>query len=157
MATPLDPSRDGGPPSDIETPAEDLALRDQMARVSDEKAYALKDPGTPWKEWWYLHASKWYIGLGLLIVDVWIVASWIEANSPLGLVLSLATALYLEFLLYQYLWHVPSPGDRRTRDRFRPSWFRPVEHGRWTPGSVRTGDRRGLPDPGDGPSPDEFL
>jgi hypothetical protein len=119
-----------------------------------ERTAALRDPGPSWKEWLYGEAIKWWLGIVLLIVDSWIAVGWAEAGGWLELGASLVAALYLEFLLYQYLWH---PYDPSRRGAFRPSWRRPFEVGRWSPDrpQVLEAARRGLR--GDEPDPRHFL
>ncbi len=120
-------------PERVESAEEWARLEEQYDRVKEEKRRALADPGPGWREWWFRSASKWYIGLGLLIADAWIVTFWIEEGSVVAAFATLAVLLYLEFLLYQYLWYRPAPTVRADRAKFRPSWHRPVRFGRWTP------------------------
>jgi hypothetical protein len=140
-----------------EGPLERAALRDQMDRVQAEKHGALLDPGPSWREWWFFSASKWYVGLGLLIIDSWILGTWIEAGLWVGALLSLLAAFYLEFLLYQYLYYRPHPDSVRRRGQERSPWVHPVEFGRWTPEghAIRSGGT--VHRASDGPSPEEFL
>jgi hypothetical protein len=129
-----------------------------VARSRDEveKEAARREPGLPWREWTLYQAIPWWLGIVLLIPDAWIIVTFIELDNPIALVLSLAATLYLEFLLYRYLWYRPSEG-RKNRGAFRPSWYRPVEFGRWTPEgeALRRGERFGPTS--DAPRPDEFL
>jgi len=130
-----------------------MTLEDQ---VDAEKARALQEPGPGWRQWFLQNALRWYYALGVLIVDIQIIVFWFELGSVVGLGLSLAGALYLEFLLYRYLWYRPHPEAMRYK-AFRRTWFRPTEYGRWTPEAdlVRTGIS--LPSPDEGPNPKEFL
>jgi len=100
-------------------------------RVVAEKARALEEPGPSWRTWALHSLLRWYYMLGILIADVQIVVYWYEVGSVVGLVLSLAAALYLEFLLYRILWYRPRPDAPRLH-QFHRTWFRPVEYGRWT-------------------------
>jgi hypothetical protein len=135
------------------------ATFDSVTRTREEldKHRALQEPGLPWREWVLYRAVPWWLGIALLIPDASIVVTWIELDNVIGLVLSLGAALYLEFLLYRYLWYRPDPYGKRRRGPFRPSWTRPVEFGRWTPEgeAQRRGERPGAT--GNTPHPDEFL
>lgn len=127
-------------------------------RAYQEKLEALRDPGPSWREWFFFRAAKWYIGLGFLMIDGIVAVQWFELGSYLGLGLSLAGALYLEYLLWEYLWFQPEIADLPRRgERFRGTWRRPVLYGRWTPEADQV--RAGTPlVRGDaGPDPREFL
>jgi hypothetical protein len=113
------------------------------SRVKLEKELALREPGPSWREWFYFTAVKPWLVVGFLIADAWIATGWVEAGSYLGLSVSLAVAVYLEFMLYRYLWYRPDPEEARPRTAFRPTWSRPVRYGRWTPEAERL--RAGLP------------
>lgn len=96
----------------------------------EEREAALRNPGQSWRDWFYGVALKWWIGLGIVIVDSWIVAGWVEVAGWLELAGSLAIAIYLEYLLFQYLWH---PYQPEFHGKFRRSWKTPFEVGRWIP------------------------
>jgi hypothetical protein len=134
--------------------ASDPQFRVVVDQVQAQKKAALADPGPSWKEWALHSALKWYIGLGLLIVDGWVVDFWLLQGTYLGL-LTLAPLLYAEYLLWQYLWHRPQ--DLRTGHRAprRRVWLHPVRFGRWTPEADLA--RKGELVPADQPSPAEFL
>ncbi len=138
------------------SPEEDIAFRDRVEKVAEEKRQALKDPGPTWREWFFFEATKWWIGLGLFILDIWIVIGWAEAGSLLLGLGILAVALYLEFLLARYLWHRPAE-HRARRGTFHPTWYLPVEVGIWTPEAAEL--RAGRPVTGltEDPRPEEFL
>jgi hypothetical protein len=128
------------------------------SRVQLEKELALREPGPSWREWAFFTGFKPWLGVVFLIADAWIAAAWLEAGNLIALALSLFAAVYLEFLLYRYLWYRPDPEDARDRTTFRPTWTRPVRYGRWTPEAERV--RAGLPleaAPERGPDPREFL
>jgi hypothetical protein len=127
-------------------------LREQLDRVAEEKRRALEDPGPSWREWALQSAAKWWIGLGLVIVDAWLIVECIDLGNGLLILPVLVLALYSEFLLYRFLWYEPS--DVRRNRRFQRTWYRPVAYGRWTPEAdyVRT-----HPGPVNGPNPDDFL
>lgn len=126
----------------------------------EAKRQALDDPGPSWRQWFYRSFLKAYVILGFVILDSWVAGSWAEPSVNLvGLVPSLAFAVYLEVLLYRYLWERPSPEEAADRRRpFRPTWLRPRLFGIWTPEAERA--QAGLdPVPGAaaGPDPSEFL
>lgn len=139
------------------TPEEESALQAQLTVVEEEKRRALLDPGPSWHDWFLFDASKWWVGLGLFVVDVWIVTTWLALGSFVGMALSLVGAVYAEYLLAQYLWYRPTGRSTRDTGRFGRSWHHPFEYGRWTPDAVlakTTADRR----PPEGtPDPREFL
>lgn len=143
--------------TDGERPAGDGVTAETLQdRVAAEKARALEEPGASWRTWLYQSALRGYYFLGMLIVDAQVVVFWIEVPSLTGLVASLAVALYLEFLLYRYLWYRPR-SDARPRRPFRRTWLRPAEYGRWTPEAdlVRAGVSIYRTE--QGPNPKEFL
>lgn len=134
--------------------ASDPEFRVIVDRVAAEKKAALAHPGPSWKEWALHSALKWYIGLGFLIVDGWLIDYWVIAGAYLGL-LTLVPALYAEYLVWQYLWH--RPDELRTGHRLPPRsrWVHPVKYGRWTPEADLVG--KGEVVPAEQPSPEEFL
>ncbi len=130
-------------------PSDRRAERRRLAALADA------DPGPSWREWLFGEAFKWWLGLALLIVDGWIVAGWIEAGALVPLVLSISAAIYLEYLLYQYLWHPYRP---ELRGKFRRSWLHPFEVGRWCPEHARLRQGGVVPvEEGAGPDPRNFL
>lgn len=141
----------------VGTPDAERDLELHLDRVAEEKRLAREDPGPSWSEWFFFDAAKWWIGIVFLIVDAWVVGYWLEVSNLAGLIVSLAAALYLEFLGYRFLWYRPKDDDERAPGPFRATWARPVEFGRWTPEGVRL--RSGLPvERADGhPDPREFL
>jgi len=145
------------------SPEEEQAILEGVERVEAEKRRALLEPGPSWREWFLYDGAKWWLGLVFLIVDVWVVGSWIYGGSfaaprLVEALLSLAVALYLEVLLYLYLWRRPSDTALSRHRPFRRSWRALREFGRWTPEAARI--RAGHP-PVVGPDgtvhPDEFL
>jgi hypothetical protein len=138
------------------TPEEEVAYRDRLEQVVEEKRRALADPGPPWKEWFLYDGAKWWVGLAFLIADIWIIATGLEAGSLLIALAPLLPASYLQLLAWRYLWYRPIESRSYRRD-FRPTWTRPVEFGRWTPEGalVRAGGR--VASGPQGPNPKEFL
>ncbi len=139
------------------SPGDELADESLEDRVKQEKARALEEPGPSWRTWWFQRALRGYYLLGMLIVDVQVVVGWYEVGSAVGLVVCLVIAVYLEFLLYRYLWYRPRADAAPPRGRFRPTWVRPSEYGRWTPEAdlVRAGHPIYRAE--EGPNPKEFL
>lgn len=118
--------------ADTEIPWDrDLEGASPEDRVAAEKARALREPGPSWRTWLLQSALRAYYILGILVADVQVVVLWIELGSVVGLVVSLILAIYLEFLLYRYLWYRPRP-EALTERVFHRTWYRPVEYGRWT-------------------------
>jgi hypothetical protein len=146
-----------GPEEPVLTPEEQFDLEVRLGRVAEEKKRALAEPGPSWRQWWFHDASKWYVGLAFLILDVWVVAYGFEAGALFGAVGILVVAGYAEFLLYRYLYYRPHPGDHGGARGFRRTFTRPVPFGRWTPEAdlVRAGGT--LVPEEEGPSPKEFL
>jgi hypothetical protein len=128
MAQGIDPAQERADAG--EDPLQRQMLRDQLDRVAEEKRRALDDPGPTWREWALQSAAKWWIGLGFLIVDAWLIAGLYDLGvAAFVYVGSLALAFYAEFLVWRVLWY--EPGDFRRK--FRRTWYRPVAYGRWTP------------------------
>ncbi len=144
---------------DLPDPQEEAALQARYDRVLEEKRMALEHPGLSWHDWFLFDGAKWWVGLVDLIVDSWIVAYWYGLGNFLLLGLSLAAALYGEFLLYRFLWYRPRdderPAPRSGPGSLRARLVRPVPCGRWTPEAagyvsvMRSSDGT--------PNPHEFL
>ncbi len=98
---------------------------------------ALQDPGPTWAEWLVGSFAKVWLALGYFVVDTWICLTWATPFNPTGLALSLAAALYLEFLLWRYFWYAPDREEDLRTLPFHPSWSRLTRFGRWTPQSQR--------------------
>ena len=123
----------------------------------EEKEAALADPGPTWRQFFYREFLKWWGGLFFLVVDSWIVASFLRPLELWAMVPALVVAGYLEYLLYLYLWRRPNLDRESRRGPFLRTWYRPVRFGRWTPEGEDI--RRGI-DPAPpvaGPDPREFL
>lgn len=124
----------------------------------EERQRALADPGPTWTEYFFRDFLRWWTGLGFMIIDAVIVSSFLRPPALLPLLLSLAAAVYLEFLLYEYFWHNPKWEELPARPH--RSWrraIRPVVAGRWTLAyrQIREG---GLPPrPGAGPDAADFM
>ncbi len=144
-----------------ETPPPDegerFALEARMDRVAEEKRRALGEPGPTWREWWFQSGSKWYVGLGFLILDVWLLSAAFEAGAATLGFLALLPALYAEFLLYRFLYYQPPVGPSASEGRFRRTWTRPVEYGRWTREAAIEKAGGTVPRAEGGPDPREFL
>jgi hypothetical protein len=139
------------------TPEEEEQLQARLDAVAEEKRLARLAPGPSWRDWFLYDASRWWIGLALLIVDSWIVVGWLPTGDLLALGVSLVGAIYLEYLLGQYLWHRPGELPTRRSGVFRPTWVHPFPYGRWTPEAVAV-RAHGPSVLGDGsPDPKEFL
>jgi hypothetical protein len=122
-----------------------------------DRSAAVADPGVPWKDWFYFSFLKVWIGLGFLIVDAMVAGFFAEQRQYVGLVLGTAAAFYLEFLAYRFLWTRPGPEEERSTP-YRPSWYRPVRFGRWTPEAWHPeAFARHVPTTTGGPDPHEFL
>jgi hypothetical protein len=122
-----------------------------------ERRAAQADPGVPWREWFYFSFLKVWIALAFLIADGLVIGFFVEARSIPGLIGGTAIALYLEFLAFQILWRRPGPDEERFTP-YRPSFYRPVRHGRWTPEAWHPEQfARHLPSTVAGPDPNEFL
>jgi len=121
----------------------------------EQKRRALAEPGPSWKEWLYFTAFRWWMGILFLIVDSWIVATFLVIRAWLPLAAATATAIYLEILIYGYFWHRPDPDRPRPEGRFR---WPPYQVGRWTPEGfrIRSGQAQ-LPVGEKSPDPREFL
>jgi hypothetical protein len=98
---------------------------------------ALADPGPTWGEWLVGPFAKVWVALGFFVIDSWIFVLWAVPLSLLGMVLSLAVATYLEFLLWRYLWYAPDREEDIRSLPFHPTWARLTRFGRWTPQSSR--------------------
>ncbi len=114
-------------------PASEGYDSDALDVLQRERQAALDDPGPSWREWFLYSGAKWWVGVGFLIVDAWVITSWFNPFNPLGIGLSLAACLYLEYLAYGYLWHRPAELRPSGSPAFRPTWYRLREFGRWTP------------------------
>lgn len=152
----------GGGRRDREGPRTDVtreraALRAQLDAVAEEKQRALEDPGPSWHDWWYFSASKWYVLIGFLILDVWVGGFWVEAGYGAVALASVVALLYGEFLLYEYLWRRPALPERGRAPPFRRTWWRPVEVGRWTPEAAARARTGALPGEDDAPDLHEFV
>ncbi len=121
----------------------------------DARKRALADPGPSWSEWLYSTAFKWWLGIAFLIVDSWIVTTFLEAGAWVLLFACTIGAVYLEYLLFRYLWARPEEIRRGSRPRRR---WPPFEVGRWTPEGRRARETGIVPTAEPAPSdPREFL
>lgn len=124
--------------------------------TEEERLQALEDPGVPWRDWFYFSFLKVWVCLGFLILDGLVAGAFAESRNFVGLFVALLIAVYLEFVLFQYLWIRPGPDDLRA-STFAPSWYRPARVGRWTPETFYP-ERFRMAKPSEtGPDPNEFL
>jgi|HubBroStandDraft_1064217.scaffolds.fasta_scaffold276358_1 hypothetical protein len=152
MALPYGEVPEGEPTAEAE-----LAYRERLEEVVEEKRRALEDPGPPWGEWFRHDGAKWWLGLAFLVIDTWFIAGGFEAGLAVVGIALLVPVTYLQLLLWRYLWYRP-PLDRPARGGFHRTWLRPVEFGRWTPeGVVVRTQGRGALGPEGGPNPKDFL
>jgi len=151
MASPKDAANYGKPGAPA--PEEELSIAERLDLVEEEKRRALADPGPSWTEWFLYSGAKWWMGLLFLIIDVWVIVTWIELGSLVLLLASLVLVSYAEFLLWRYLWYRPSEWHRD----FHATWFTPVRFGRWTPEGAQVRAGTPLGEFEDGPNPHEFL
>ncbi len=150
---PPDPTPDRGSRRWFGLPSGD----DVPIEVRREMEAARKDPGPSWREWFFFQGAKWWIGVGFLTVDVWILVGALTTGVPVALAL-LALAVYLETVTYEYLWHRPEGGSRRGPVPLRLRWIRPVPLGRWTPEAEELRRGRAVSGATDAaPDPREFL
>jgi len=140
--------------------SESFAARAKAADEFDrEKQEAITNPGPGWKEWFLFSGAKTWVVLGFFVIDSWVFAYWFSPFNPAGMGLSLAAAVYLEFLAYCYLWERANP-ERAARPTkpFRPNFRRLREVGRWTPEGVRAKQQGTTPEQTTGgPRREEFL
>src|SRR5579863_6826103 len=84
---------------------------------------AVQEAGPTWEQWAKGPFSKTYLALGFFIGDILLLVTGLQPVNPLVLV-AVLLALYLEFLVWQYLWYRPNP-DRESRSgTFQPTLFR---------------------------------
>jgi hypothetical protein len=143
-------------PQGADTSTSFAARAEKAVAWEEETEKALADPGPGWKEWFLFSGAKIWVALGFFVIDIWIVESWLAPVNAVGLGLSIAAAVYLEFLAYRYLWYRWDPEAPRESGPFRPTLFRPREFGRWTHEGVLA--KQGLLPSGDaGPRREDFL
>ena len=133
-----------------------------LPRLTGEaRRQAIADPGLSWSDWFYRSFARAWMVLLFLILDVFVISAFGAPLDIPAMIVGLVLATYGEYLLYQYLWHTPSTRrHHRGREAFRPTWFRPVEFGRWTAEAalVKAGKLPAYgPDEPVGPDPREFL
>ena len=159
MASLLHPTDEPRPPPTPKGTLTDKGTQELLDNVEEEKRRAREEPGLSWRDWLYFSGFRWWSVIAFLVLDSWVAVEWISLGIYLAIAPSLLLAAYAEFLLYQVLWYrpeLPLP-RRRPGERFRPSWVRPVEVGRWTPEKalLDRGAVTGLPP--DAIDPNEFL
>ena len=131
--------------------------------TEEERKAALAHPGPTWTDYFFRSFLKAWIALGYLILDVFVVGFWLENHLYVGILPSLVAAVYLEWLLWAYLYYEPHGGASASQRR-EPGLDRflfPVTFGRWTEPGDRV--RHGLSPysreavEAAGPDPAEFL
>jgi hypothetical protein len=143
----------GGFPDDAGGPIESSAFGE--SREQEAKRRALEDPGASWKEWLYFVAFKWWLAIVFLILDSWVVTIFLQTRDWFGLGGATVAAIYLEYLLYGYLWRRPDP--RHPEASLRGRWP-PYGVGRWTPEGFRLRGQHSAAVSGEAsPDPREFL
>ncbi|MGI0053128.1 MAG: hypothetical protein ACREC5_02635 [Thermoplasmata archaeon] len=133
------------------------------ALTEEERRAAIADPGPSWRQYFLRDFLRWWTALGYFVVDAVIVASYLRPPDPAAILLELTAALYLEYLLYEFLWYTPrwfAEGAGRYRTEAPTGWrraIRPVAAGRWTDAYrwIRSG--REVRSTAPGPDPREFL
>jgi hypothetical protein len=124
----------------------------------EERRRAEEDPGPSWSEYFYWQLLKWWVGLAFLVIDSMLLLTFLRPLELPLLVGSLVAAIYVEYVVWQYLWHRPplDPAERRAQGPFVRSPLRIVPYGRWTPEARMA--RSGIDPMGPhGPDPREFL
>ena len=109
-------------------------LKDEIGLSPEERQRVIGDPGPPWREWFLTTGLKPWIVLLLLIFESLGIVSVIEALSGLEVALTLGPLifmLYIDILLWNFLWRVPSMDEWKTGE-FKNSWWQPFKIGRWT-------------------------
>jgi hypothetical protein len=126
-------------------------------RTRGERRAIIAIPGPTWRQWFYYDFLKMWLGLACFIADVLVVVTWIRPLDIPAMTLSLVGAIYLEFLLFRYLWYRPTYAEDAGKP-FRPSWTRLTKYGRWTPEAELAGTGRSAQlIQSDAPRPEEFL
>jgi hypothetical protein len=124
-----------------------------------EREEALADPGPTWKQYFEREFLRWCWALLIIIVDVWIIATFLVPLDLPVMLPVLVGATYLEFVGYRYLWYRPDPDVESGHGAFTPTWVRFRRFGIFTPEAERL--KSGLsPFPEAqrvGPDPSEFL
>jgi hypothetical protein len=138
-----------------EDPFQRQIFREQLDRVAEEKRRALAEPGPSWRDWFFHEAAKWWIGLGFLILDSWVIVECLDLGATAAIFPALVAAVYAEFLIWRCLWYEPDLS--RSGRAFHRSFVRPVRFGRWTEEWAYARAHPNSAIPGEGPSPDEFL
>jgi hypothetical protein len=100
---------------------------------AEERERAVAAPGPSWSQWFYFSFAKVWTLLAFFILDVFVLGTLGLPPYQWTLGPALAAAVFAEFVLYEYLWHRPTPEQLvGFRKGFHRTWYRPFAYGRWT-------------------------
>jgi hypothetical protein len=102
--------------------------------TEEERKKYIADPGTPWKTWLLTEGLKTWIGLAMLILDIFLYGTlWLTGNvyARYAIIPAMIGAVYLNYLLWIYLWRVPDIDELR-KGRLKRTLRSPFPVGRWT-------------------------
>jgi len=156
MVLPSGTSSEPEAPQGSDTSTSFAARLEQADAWEEAREKAIADPGPSWKEWFLFSGAKVWVALGFFVIDVWIIESWLYPPNAAGLGLSIAAAVYLEFLAYRFLWYRWDPEAPRRVGPFKPTFLRPREVGLWTREGVLMKQGQ-FPTADDGPRREDFL
>jgi hypothetical protein len=100
--------------------------------TGEERRRAIEEPGPSWKRWALDTGLKPWVALGFLILDGGVFLTLYGSGTEWGYILSgptVAGALFLNYLAWQYLWHEPRDGESPAR--FRRTLLHPFYMGRF--------------------------
>jgi len=125
----------------------------------EERKEVIADPGLSWKDWAIYQGLKTWVGLALFIGDCLLFAGLWTGGSVayrISIAPAMAGAIYLNYLLWSYLWYVPDIGQLRKAKQKR-TLLHPFPVGRWTPEyeTYKKSGLRGLH--AEEVNPEEFL
>lgn len=125
----------------------------------EERQKAIDAPGPSWKEWAYETGLKPWYGLLLLILDTFVIGTFLEGPSlawKWAAVVAIVPLGYADYVAWAFLW-AKLPTDPTLRRDFHPTWKHPFavgrlrpDYGPWKSGALRPKDDGEIP-------PEEFL